>query len=373
MSQHPRTPIHPWLEQKSLEQNAPGSILFQAGTGVFQRPGGGEIQLIKTGMALADRGHRVGLFNPWRDQLNEARIIHMFGLHPEFEPLAMLARKSGIGVVVSPICWYDPVAQWHEASGWISGLVGVSKWLLLRHSGLARGRAWRSRLLGLAHCILPNSQAEADQLVRLLAVDPARIRVVPNAVDTIVQKAAKAMARQRFGPADHVLYVGRIEPRKNVMGLIKACLAANFPLVIIGQSPLEYSEYEDACRKLAESGQVQFAGALLKDDPLLASAMTNARVFALPSWFETPGLAALEAAALETPVVITSRGSTRDYFAESAIYCDPAKPLTVQSAIEKAWNQPPTGRHQLALKIHREWTWKEVARITEGIYDAVAP
>lgn len=101
--------------------------------------------------------------------------------------------------------------------------------------------------------------------------------------------------------------------------------------------------------------------------------MTNARVFALPSWFETPGLAALEAAALETPVVITSRGSTRDYFAESAIYCDPAKPLTVQSAIEKAWNQPPTGRHQLALKIHREWTWTEVARITEGIYDAVAP
>ena len=363
---------HPWLAKKALEPNRAGSILFHAGAGVFQRPGGGEIQLIKTGMALADRGHKIGLFNPWRDHLDQARILHMFGLHPEFESLARLARSSGIGVVVSPICWYDPVAQWDQATGWIPGVIGLSKWLLLRQCGLARSRAWRSRLLGLAYAVLPNSKAEADQLERLLGVDPARIHIVPNGVDTIVNTPDPRLAKQAFQGGDYVLYVGRIEPRKNVLGLIKACLSAQLPLISIGQAPLEHQKYDQECRKAAECGQVQFAGALSKEDPLLASAMANARVFALPSWFETPGLAALEAAALGTPVVITRRGSTRDYFGGSAIYCDPARPSTVRTAIESAWNKPPASRDQLAARIQREWTWTEVARITEGIYDAVA-
>ena len=149
-------------------------------------------------------------------------------------------------------------------------------------------------------------------------------------------------------------------------------MASQFPLVIIGQPPLEHLKYDQECRKVAESGHVRFAGPLSKEDPLLASAMSNARVFALPSWFETPGLAALEAAALGTPVVITRRGSTNDYFGESAIYCDPAQPSTVKTAIESAWHKPPAGRKQLSERIQKEWTWTEVARITEGIYDAVA-
>lgn len=367
-----RNSAHPWLLQKSTEFNPPRQVLFQAGASVFQRPGGGEIQLIKTGEALEERGVRVGLFNPWVDRLEEARLVHFFGLHPEFEPLAGLAKKAGIGVVVSPICWYDPVAQWYQAERWSAGLVGLSKWLLLRHSALARRRAWRSRLLAMADAVLPNSKAEADQMVRLLGVPAHRVHVVPNAVDAAAAPPDPSLARQAFGPEDYVLYVGRIEPRKNVLGLIRACLQLKYKLVIIGQAPLEQADYDRACRKMADSGHVHFAGHLPKDAPLLASAQAAARVFALPSWFETPGLAALEAAQFETPVVITRRGSTRDYFGSTAVYCDPARPASVPKAIEEAWQRPPQGRAQLAEQIRREWTWPEVARIMEGIYDAVA-
>jgi glycosyltransferase involved in cell wall biosynthesis len=360
----------PWLKQKSTEQNPPGRILFQAGAGVFQRPGGGEIQLIKTGAALEARGVPVGLYNAWADRLEEARLVHFFGLHAEFEPLARLAKKAGIGVVVSPICWYDPVAQWYQAERWTAGLVGLSKWLLLRHSGLARRRAWRSRLLAMADAVLPNSLSEADQMATLLGVPRQRLHVVPNAVDAATAPPDLALAE--FGPEDYVLYVGRIEPRKNVLGLIQACLQLKYKLVIIGQAPLEHAAYDHACRKLAETGQVYFAGHVPKDAPLLASAQASARVFALPSWFETPGLAALEAAQFETPVVITRRGSTRDYFGDTAIYCDPARPASVQAAIERAWHTPPQGRAGLAQRIKSDWTWPEVARIMEGIYDAVA-
>ncbi|MFM7593605.1 MAG: hypothetical protein ACKO85_17605, partial [Isosphaeraceae bacterium] len=130
--------IHPWLNQAALKRNEPGCVLFHAGSGVFQSPGGGEIQLIKTGEALERRGLPVGLFNPWRDYLGEHRLIHFFGMHREALPLADVAKKAEIGVVVSPICWYDPIAQWHEAGGWVEGAQRVSKWFLLRQSRLAR-------------------------------------------------------------------------------------------------------------------------------------------------------------------------------------------------------------------------------------------
>jgi glycosyltransferase involved in cell wall biosynthesis len=371
MSQVNSNAIHPWLLHAAYRQNQPGSILFHAGSGVFQSPGGGEVQLIKTGEALEQRGFPVGLFNPWLDRLGEHRLIHFFGLHREALPLAKLAKKAGIGVVVSPICWYDPLAQWHEAHGWVDGAARVSKWFLLRHCWPARSRSWRFQLLTLADRILPNSEAEADQLVRLFGVDRARIRVVPNAVDTHQAIAPTEQVRQRIAFQEYVLYVGRIEHRKNVIGLIDSCIAADKPLVIIGRGSIESAEYEAVCRKLAEGRKIQFLGSLSKTDPLLISAMASARVFALPSWFETPGLAALEAAALGTQVVITSRGATREYFGDFACYCDPLHPNSIKQAIVQAWDNPISGREQLAERIRREWTWQEVARIMEGIYDAV--
>lgn len=368
-----RPRFHPWLERNAYRRNPPGSILFHAGSGVFQRPGGGEVQLIKTAEALEEKGLPIGLFNPWSDRFSDHRIIHFFGLHAEAEELARQAKMSGIGVVISPICWYDPIAQWKEAPGWIPGLTGITKWFLLRNVRFSRRLAWRSRLLSLADRILPNSEAEADQLVGLLGVDRSRIEIVPNAVDTIAKNVSDQPAVRQFGSQPFVLYVGRIEPRKNVLGLIHASISCNYPLVIIGQSPIESADYEKKCREAAMSHNVIFAGALPKNDPLLLSAMLAAKVFALPSWFETPGLAALEAASLGTPVVITSRGATREYFGDSVWYCDPAHHDSVSHALNSAWNRQD-GRHtELAHLIQTKYTWSEVARIMEGIYDAVTP
>ncbi len=372
-----------WLESRAAAPNAPGGVLLHAGSAVFQAPGGGEVQLVKTGMALEARGCPVGLFNPWRDKLADARLVHFFGLHREFEPMAAMAKSAGIGVVISPICWYDPRAQWALAPGWIAGAAAVAKHCALILCPPIRHRAWRSRLLRLADAVLPNSRAEADQLHRLLGVRTDRLHVVPNAVDRDEHESAGPdstkphPARSAFFEpseiADYVLYAGRIEPRKNVLGLILACRAANVPLVVIGSAPPEHDGYLDRCRTAAAGLSVRFAGSLPKGDPRLVAAMASARVFALPSWFETPGLAALEAAALNTPVVITARGSTREYFGNDVHYCDPARPATIVAAIAEAWHRPKASRAALAERIRHQWNWQETARITEAIYDAVAP
>lgn len=368
-----------WLEAQAVTANPPGCVLLHAGSAVFQAPGGGEVQLLKTGMGLQARGCAVGLFNPWRDKLAEARAIHFFGLHREFEPIAAAAKSAGIGVVISPICWYDSRAQWALARGWIPGALAVAKHCALSHCQPIRQRAWRSRLLRLADAVVPNSRAEADQLHRLLGVDAGRLHVVPNAVDCDAHEPAAATttgAPAFFDSAEsagYVLYAGRIEPRKNVLGLIQVCRELRFPLVVIGTAPPWQQEYLDRCRRAAAGASVRFAGAMPQGDPRLVASMANARVFALPSWFETPGLAALEAAAAETPVVITARGCTREYFGDDVHYCDPARPATITAALRTAWDRPNEGRAALARRIRNQWNWRETARITEAIYDLVAP
>ncbi len=64
--------------------------------------------------------------------------------------------------------------------------------------------------------------SEARQLVRTFAADPARIRVVPNGVERRFATAGPDLFHSLHGPGDFILYAGRIEPRKNVKGLVEA-------------------------------------------------------------------------------------------------------------------------------------------------------
>ena len=272
--------------------------MLHAPSFAFQAPGGGENQLVQTGRHLEALGHRVRLFCPWTDRLDGARLLHLFGMSREGLELARRARARGTPVVLSPICWFEPSALWSLEEGTMRKVAGLAAWAARR---LAPGLpGWRRELLQLADRILPNSEAEARQLVALFGANPGKIRVVPNGVLESFRAASPDAFRERFGVDDFVLFVGRIEPRKNPLGLIRAVRSLGLPLVVIGDAPPEARGYLERCRR--EGGDdVLWVPALDHHDPLLASAYAAARVFALPSWFETPGLAALEAALAGTP------------------------------------------------------------------------
>ncbi len=106
-------------------------------------------------------------------------------------------------------------------------------------------------------------------------------------------------------------------------------------------------------------------------DPLLASAYAAARVFALPSWFETPALAALEAALAGTPIVLTPFGSTREYFGDRALYAHPGRLGEIAAAVAQAWSRDRDPR--LASFVASHYLWPRVAHETAEAYDQVAP
>jgi glycosyltransferase involved in cell wall biosynthesis len=293
-------------------------------------------------------------------------LLHLFGMSREGLELARVARARRIPVVLSPICWFEPAALVSLARGKARAAIDLAKWSA--RWACPRLPSWRRELLGLADAILPNSAAEARQLVRLFGAEPERVRVVPNGVDPRFASATPYYFLDRFGTGEFVLYVGRVEPRKNVSGLVEAAGRAGLNLVVIGDAPAGHEDYLAACRKAA-SRSVVWIPAVAHDDPLLESAYAAARVVALPSWFETPGLAALEGALAGSAVVVTPYGSTHEYFGDLALYARPGHAAELAGALARAWSDGPDPR--LAAHVAGRFLWSRVARQTAEVYAQV--
>jgi glycosyltransferase involved in cell wall biosynthesis len=280
--------------------------------------------------------------------------------------LARIARARAIPVVLSPICWYEPRAMASLEPDLAAKLTSLTGWLV--RSIMPRTPSWRLKLLRLADLVLPNSPSEARQLERLFGLDSRRIRVVPNGVLQSFASASPEIFCRRFGQFPFVLSTGRIEPRKNTLGLIRTARALKLPLVIAGAAPIGCESYEAQCRQAAATDTL-WLGRLDHHDPLLASAYAAARVFALPSWFETPSLSALEAALAGCAVVITPYGSTRDYFGDQVEYARPSRSGEISRALSRAWEDGPNPA--LAETILSRYLWPQVARMIAGAYDSV--
>jgi glycosyltransferase involved in cell wall biosynthesis len=345
----------------------PGSVVVHAPTSAFQAPGGGENQLVQTARHLEEMGIVTRPFSPWEDRLEDARLLHLFGMSREGLELARVAKARGVPVVVSPICWLEPRAILALASSRARAALDLAKWAAWPF--VPKRLGWRRELLVLADAILPNSEAEARQLARLFGADRRKVRVVPNGVEARFAHADPSEFLARFGPGEFVLYVGRIEPRKNVLNLVRACAVAGLPLVVLGDVVPGHAAYLDACRRDG-AGFVRFLPRVEHDDPLLASAYAASRVVALPSWFETPGLAALEGALAGRAVVITPYGCTREYLGDRVSYARPGRVVEIAHALARAWDEGPDT--SLPERIQKHYLWDEVARTTAEVYDEIA-
>lgn len=356
-----------WLARRAEGPMVPGSVLLQASPAVFQAPGGGEMQLMQTGRHLEARGVAVRPMNPWTDRLEDARLLHLFGMAPDGLALARVARERRVPIVLSPICWFEPRALAALAGGAARGALDLALWTARRVTRWRVG--WRAELLALADRLLPNSETEAEQLVRLFGVDRRRVAVVPNGVDERFAQAEAATFREDFGAEEFVLYVGRVEPRKNVLGLVRAAVRTGLRLVVIGDAVPGQAAYRRTCER-AGGRLVSWWPRMDHDDPRLASAYAAARVFALPSWFETPGLAALEAALAGGRLVLTPYGSTREYFGTMAVYARPGRPAELADRLTHAWQAP--AHPGLMRHVRERYTWPVVARRTAEAYAHVA-
>ena len=120
----------------------------------------------------------------------------------------------------------------------------------------------------------------------------------------------------------------------------------------------------------SQNPQVTLTGHIQHNDPLLASAYAASRLFVLPAYFETPGIAALEAALCNTPVVITQNGGTKDYFADDAVYVNPKSVNDIREGIRRGLTLPG-GSRKLKERILDTFLWEHTGAKTAEIYKTV--
>ncbi|HNX68433.1 MAG TPA: glycosyltransferase [Candidatus Omnitrophota bacterium] len=333
------------------------SVAFYVYPTAFQSPGGGEILLLKTKEFLEKEGARIKLFDPWHDQLENFDILHTFGSVKDALPMMQAAKRAGIKNVLSTICWYNLQSAIH-----IHGSIAKRSGAILRHAAKSLFPmipSSRKHMMELADLLLPNSRSEAAQLQRYFGIPKDKITVIPNAVDPIFESAKPDLFINKFGFKDFILCVGRIEPRKNQLGMVRALNGSALDLVLIGDPVKAYPDYYKACRDAA-GPNIHFVGGLPHDSELLRSAYAACNVFLLASWLETPGLAALEAGLAGAKVVITREGATQEYFSDYADYVNPADPHDIRRKVEAAFSRPRST--SLRTHIRENFLWHQVAK-----------
>src|SRR5262249_11519139 len=145
-----------------------------------------------------------------------------------------------------------------------------------------------------------------------------RVEIVHMGCDISADDDGGEQFRRETGLSDFVLCVGRLETRKNQLMLLKALETSELPIVLGTGGFASQPRYETACRAFRRAGRTHFIGKV--EPALLKSMYSAARVHALPSWYELPGLVSLEAAACGATPVVSDFGTARDYFGSAAFY-----------------------------------------------------
>ena len=336
-------------------------------------PGGHQVQYDKTIATLRDLGVHVTIGAPGQP-LPPTDIVHWIG-----GPAADIRsiRSARVPIALSTIYWSRSYRRGtHRGSSPGATIQRQLRLFLSLGAKLCQGRlidaCFRlsepelrlAQMLEAVDVLLPNSPGEADALRHDFHIT-ALVYPVPNAVDKAIFAGLTADS-DSDRPID-VLYVGRFEPHKNQLGLVHALRKTGLRVVLAGPDHPHHPTYRERCLRAARGASVQVLAALPHEK--LPELYRQAKVHAMPSWYETTGLTSLEAAAAGCQVVTTVRGHAREYFGELASYCDPADERSVAAAVERALLRPPPK----ALRDHvlRHFTWEEAARATLRAYHAV--
>ena len=172
--------------------------------------------------------------------------------------------------------------------------------------------------------IITVSEFSRREIVDLLGIDPARIHVTFPGVDG---SFAPQGDRMKELPSSYVLYVGNLEPRKNLPLLLQAhqslpsFLRKNHPLVVAGAKVWRTREMEALLKPFQRDAHILFTGYIPQGQ--LPRLYRGACLFAYPSAYEGFGLPVLEAMASGVPAVVANTSSLPEVVADCGILVNP--------------------------------------------------
>jgi len=211
----------------------------------------------------------------------------------------------------------------------------------------------RSNARVAAH-VIADSQATKDDLVRHYGTSPAKITVAyPGRNETLLRvndpTAIEAVKRRYNVTGDYLLYLGTLQPRKNLVRLVQAfsnlqslsdlrspASASNLRLVFAGGKGWLYDEIFAEVTRLGLERQVLFLGRVVEEDK--AALLSGAKAFVFPSLYEGFGLPVVEAIQCGTPVICSNTSSLPEVAGDAALLVDPLDVNALAQAVARLLN-----------------------------------
>lgn len=233
-----------------------------------------------------------------------------------------------------------------------------------------------------ARRVIAISESTRRDATRLLGLAADKAVTVYCGVDAVFQpQPARSLAefrRARGLPEQFVLFVGTLEPRKNIVGLLEAYAQVRQrwqttrgelpPLVIAGAKGWYYAEVFRRLEELGLASVVQFAGFVPAAElPLWYSA---AELFVYPSLYEGFGLPVLEAMACGAPVVTSNRSSLPEVVGQAGVTVDPEDSEGLATAMLQVLTDEDrrTALREVGRRRAAEFTWERAAQETLHVY-----
>jgi glycosyltransferase involved in cell wall biosynthesis len=241
--------------------------------------------------------------------------------------------------------------------------------------------------------VITDSRASRDDLVEFFRLPPDKVQVIYLAAEERFFEPLDDSERQkvlrRYGLQEgYVLFVGVLQPRKNLGRLLSAYAtlmgqgagdrgqvgneAPLPPLVVVGKLGWQTQTLRQLVSKLQLSERVWFIGYV--PDEELPALYQGATVFAYPALWEGFGLPVLEAMASGVPVLTSATSSLREIAEGAAWLVDPLSVTSIADGLcQLLCDETLRAKlRQLGLERARQFSWRQTAEATLRVYEQVA-
>ena len=239
---------------------------------------------------------------------------------------------------------------------------------------------WRRRfddaLENAAGVLVPSSSTKED-LLAAHPVDPARVTVTPLGVDAAAfapasREAVEAVLRRFEIDGPYALFVGGIEPRKNVDALVRAfaTLAPGTRLLIAGGpvrwDPKASERLDETVAGLAPAARARIVRTGYVSDKDKVALLTGATLLAYPSLYEGFGFPVLEGFAAGVPVLTSDVASLPEVAGDAALTVDPHDESAIAAGLAELFGDDDLRALLAAAGVARasRFTWEATARKT---------
>ncbi|MBA3025023.1 MAG: glycosyltransferase family 4 protein [Sulfurimonas sp.] len=363
--------------------------LFCVRHNFYDAPGGAQIQILKTKEYLEKLGVSCDITTtPYHVNFNKYDILHLTDLTWVYDNIVYfeeIKKQNFKGKkVLSTIYWpFDDYASkgapfFQKLIFKIFGINGFefakafAKFIFKKEKiylkGLKKSYIQIQREIAQSvDWLLPNAELEMQALNDRLGLNLKNYSVANNAIDTIIFD--KIMAESNIKKDNNLItFVARIDARKNQLNFLKAMMDTDYKIRFIGNAGPNSQSYLERLKELANArGNVEFISHIPQEE--VFKHMLEAKVNVLTSWIETPGLVSLEAAYARCNIVVSKKGSVRDYFRDFAFYCDPENIDEIKSQVIKALSADFDDRFIDLIK--EEYSWEKTAEQTLEAYKRV--